>query len=279
MKNNFQKKTARYAAIETLYKLSQTRAPIAQIFERTIAEGKVTSSDRQLAMKICYGVLRQKEYLDLILSQLCSQPVSRIKPFAYHALQTGLYQLFFLDRVPESAAVNETVKAVAAARLPRSIQGFVNGVLRQSIRQRPDLPRPDSESLLNHPKWLTVRWQNNFGRQTMERICQANNREPRLCLRVTPRTTKSELIGLFRQEQISARPGRYAPDAVIVENYQGPVTALPGFFEGFFHVQDQAAQDWTLLAILEILKTRNLRSSCLGVARPTRPVIRNQFVR
>ena len=247
MKNDFQKKTARYAAIETLYKLSQTRAPISQIFERTVTEGKVTSSDRQLAMKICYGVLRQKEYLDLILSQLCNQPVSRIKPFVYHALQTGLYQLFFLDRVPESAAVNETVKALAAARLPRPIQGFVNGVLRQSIRRRPDLPRPDSEPLLNHPKWLTARWQRNFGQQAMERICQANNKEPLLCLRVTPLTTKSELVGLFKQNKISTRPGRYAPDAIIVENYQGSVTALPGFYEGYFQVQDQAAQLATLL--------------------------------
>ena len=247
MKNDSQKKTARYAAIETLFKLNQTRAPISQIFERTIAERKVTSSDRQLAMKICYGVLRQKDYLDLILSHLCNQPISRIKPFAYHALQTGLYQLFFLDRVPESAAVNETVKAVAAARLPKSIQGFVNGVLRQSIRQRPELPRPDSQPLLNHPQWLTRRWQNNFGLQTMEQICQANNKEPHLCLSVTPRSTKSELVDLLRKNNISTRLGRYAPDAVIVENYQRSVTLLPGFKEGFFQIQDQAAQLATLL--------------------------------
>ena len=247
MRNDFRKKTARYAAIETLYKLDQTRAPISQIFERTIAEHKVTSSDRQLAMKICYGVLRQREYLDLILSHLCNQPVKRIKPFAYHALQTGLYQLLFLDRVPESAAVNETVKAVAAARLSRSIQGFVNGVLRQSIRKRSELPQPDNELLLNHPEWLTARWQNNFGVQTMKQICLANNKEPPLCLRVTPRSTRTELIDLFRQNKISASQGRYAPDAIIVASYQRTITALPGFKEGFFQVQDQAAQLATLL--------------------------------
>lgn len=268
MKNDSQKKTARYAAIETLYELNRTRAPISQIFERTIAERKVTISDRQLIMKICYGVLRQRDYLDLIMSQLCNQPISRIKPFAYHALQTGLYQLLFLDRVPESAAVNETVKAVAAARLPKSIQGFVNGVLRQSIRQRTELPRPDSDPLLNHPQWLTTRWQNNFGLQTMEQICQVNNKEPHLCLRVTSKSTKSELVDLFRENNISARLGRYAPDAVIVEDYRRSVTLLPGFQEGFFQVQDQAAQLATLLLGPFHLGTHYL-DCCAGVGGKT----------
>jgi 16S rRNA (cytosine967-C5)-methyltransferase len=198
-------------------------------------------------MKLCYGVLRRRQYLDQVLTLLCSQPLKKIKPFAYHALHTGLYQLLFLDRIPPSAAVNETVNAVIAAHLPKALQGFVNGVLRQSIRKRSDLPRPDAPGLLNHPQWLTRRWQDNFGEQVMKQICIANNQEPQLCLRVTPGTNKSEILNLFRQNDIPARPGQYAPDAVILEDYQGPITALPGFRHGYFHVQDQAAQLATLL--------------------------------
>ena len=247
MKNSSPHKTARYAAIETLCKLAQTRLPIAQLFEQAVEEHKVSEADRQLAMKICYGVLRRKEYLDLILSQLCRQPLSKIKPFAYHALHTGLYQLLFLDRVPPSAAVNETVKAVAAAHLSKPIQGFVNGVLRQSIRKRSELPQADEVNLLNHPEWLVRRWQSNFGEETARQICLVNNQEPNLCLRATARTSKSELLHLLRQNSISASPGVYAPDAIIVERYQGPITALPGFKHGYFQVQGQAAQLATLL--------------------------------
>ncbi len=247
MKNSSRKKTARYAAIETLCKLQQTRLPISQIFEQAIAEHKVGDVDRQLAMKICYGVLRRKHYLDLILSLLCSQPLHRIKPFAYHALHTGLYQLFFLDRVPPSAAVNETVKAVAAARLSKPIQGFVNGVLRQSIRKRSELPRADEVNLLNHPEWLTSRWQSNFGEETAKQICLVNNQEPNLCLRATTRTSKAGLLQLLLQNNVSASSGEYAPDAIIVEGYQGSITALPGFKQGYFQVQGQAAQLATLL--------------------------------
>ncbi len=247
MKNSSRNKTARYAAIETLCKLEQTRLPVSQIFEQAITEHKVSSTDRQLAMKICYGVLRRKQYLDLILSRLCSRPLNRIAPFAYHALHTGLYQLLFLDRVPPSAAVNETVNAVAAARLPKPIQGFVNGVLRQSIRKRSELPRADEVNLLNHPEWLTSRWQSNFGEDIARQICMVNNQEPRLCLRATTRTSKTELLHLLLQNNISARSGQYAPEAIIVENYQGSITALPGFRQGYFQVQDQAAQLATLL--------------------------------
>ncbi len=247
MKKNSLKKTARYAAIEALCKRAQTRLPISQVFEQAIEEHKVSEVDRQLAMKICYGVLRRKEYLDLILSLLCSQPLSRIKPFAYHALHTGLYQLLFLDRIPPSAAVNETVKAVAAAHLSKPIQGFVNGVLRQSIRKRSELPQEDEVSLLNHPEWLVSRWQSNFGEETARQICMANNQEPRLCLRATARTSRAELLELLLQNNISARSGVYAPDAIIVESFQGSITALPGFTHGFFQVQGQAAQLATLL--------------------------------
>lgn len=247
MKKYPSSKTGRYAAIETLYHLKRTKLPLSQLFEQIMADHHVDGSDRQLAMKICYGVLRQKEYLDLVMTQLCRQPLSRIKPFAYNALQAGLFQLLFLDRVPESAAVNETVKAVAAARLPKPVQGFVNGVLRQSIRKRSELPQPDSGSLLNHPQWLTRRWQNHFGAETMKQICLSNNKEPSLCLRVTHRTTTAGLVELFRENGIFTTLGRFAPDALMMEPSQRSITALPGFEQGFFQVQDQAAQLATLL--------------------------------
>jgi 16S rRNA (cytosine967-C5)-methyltransferase len=219
-------------------------------------------------MKICYGVLRQKGYLDHVLAHLCKQPIKKIKSFAYHALHTGLYQLLFLDRVPESAAVNETVKAVAAARLPQSIQGFVNGVLRQSIRTRSELPQPGSDHLMNHPSWLTRRWKNTFGDDEMSRICLVNDQEPPLCLRVVPPATRSGLIDLFSQHGISAIKGRYSPDAVILESYQGAVTALPGFGKALFRIQGQAAQLASQL-MAPFRDNHRLLDCCAGVGGKT----------
>ena len=243
--------SSRFAAVETLVRLQKTRLPVSQIFEHIVDECALKRNDRHLAMKICYGVLRQRDYLDYILTRLCTRPITKMKPFVYQALSAGLYQLFFLDRVPPSAAVNETVDAVKAARLPKPIQGFVNGVLRSAIRKKNELASAedsrDGHPFLNHPTWLTRRWEEQYGTTRMQQICVANNLEAVTCLRLTRRTSLPSFIDLLAENGITAEAGSYAPDSVTLKNYQGSVTGLPGFHEGFFQVQDQSAQLATLL--------------------------------
>lgn len=245
-------RNARYASIEILTRHQQSRLPLSQIFDAVVRKYRLVPADRHLTMKISYGVLRQRDHLDRLLAELCSRPLNQMKPFVYQALSTGLYQLMFLDRIPPSATVNETVKAVQEAGLPKQVQGFVNGVLRQSLRLRARLPDPDTPGEdgyppLNHPTWLVQRWQAHFGTQTMLKICAHNNLEPELCLRVTPRISRPALLSLFTENGIGATPGNYSEDAVLVTGYHGPVTELPGYSAGLFQVQDQAAQLATLL--------------------------------
>jgi len=246
-------KTSRYAAIETLVRLQRTRYPVKPLFDSVADECRLLGAERGLAMNLVYGVLRRRQYLDLLLGDLCRIPVSRLDPFVYQALSTGLYQLFLLDRIPESAAVNETVNALKAAGLKKHLQGFVNGVLRTGIRQRsrllqPDTVPPSGRPVLNHPDWLTSRWQDRFGREEMERICRVNNLEPSLTLRVnSARIDRDRFAALLRERGINVRPGRYAPDSLVLADYQGAVAALPGYDEGLFQVQDEAAQLAVLL--------------------------------
>ena len=157
-------KNARFTAIEILKRHQRTKLPVTGIFDSLVRKYQLSQADRQLAMKISYGVLRQRDYLDLVLDTLCRRPIGQLKPFVYQALSTGLYQLLFLDRMPPSAAVNEPVHSVQQAGFPKQVQGFVNGVLRQWLRQRDEFPDPasgvwDSRPVLNHPAWLTDRWQ------------------------------------------------------------------------------------------------------------------------
>ena len=189
METDTSSRSSRFAAIETLVRLQKTRLPISRIFECIVDECALSRKDRHLAMKICYGVLRQRDYLDYLLNRLCTRPTTKLKPFVYQALSVGFYQLFFLDRIPPSAVVNETVKAVKVARLPKPIQGFVNGVLRAGIRSKEELAGPwdviNDTPFLNHPGWLCRRWQRQYGTTKMQRICSWNNREAVTCLRVT----------------------------------------------------------------------------------------------
>jgi len=203
-------------------------------------------------MNIAYGVLRQRQYLGILTTRLCRHPLHKLDPFILHALEVGLYQLFFLDRIPESAAVNETVNALKAARIPARLHGFVNGILREAIRRKTSLPaagKDETGSLcLNHPTWLTDRWQQHFGEKEMLRICACNNREPLLVLRVNTSKISTELFrDLLNRHGINCRAGSFAPEAVVLPEYQGTISLLPGYDEGLFHVQDEATQLATLL--------------------------------
>ncbi len=242
------KQTARFVAIETLCQLTRTRLPVAPLFDAVATSGGGDGPDRHLAMNIVYGVLRQRQGLDSILSSLCRQPLAKLKPFVRYALLTGLYQIFFLHRVPESAAVNETVKAVQTAHLPQNLQGFVNGVLRESIRQKEALPRllladQEGRPILNHPPWLIQRWAQRYGQQAMERICAVNNQQAALTLWVNSlRISPEQMLETLQQAGIAAQKGQYSAEALSLPDFHGAVSSLPGFAEGLMQIQDEGAQ-------------------------------------
>ncbi len=134
-----QSKTARFAATEILCTLYQKRSPVKHLFDQAVQKHSLPANERNLAMQLIYGVLRHRQYLDRILALLSRTPLHKIAPFVHQALAIGLYQLFFLERIPESAAVNEAVDSCKAAKIPQRLHGFVNGILRQAIRQKSTL--------------------------------------------------------------------------------------------------------------------------------------------
>jgi 16S rRNA (cytosine967-C5)-methyltransferase len=246
------RKTSRFAAIETLCRLARSSSSLKPLFDDIAAECRLTPDDRGLSMNMVYGVLRQRQYLRILIELLSRHPLHKLDPFILHALEVGLYQLCFLDRIPESAAVNETVKALKTARLPIRLHGFVNGILREAIRRKPTLPAAGKDltgsDCLNHPEWLTERWRRHFGAEEMMRICACNNREALLVLRVnTAKITPEMFRDLLDRQGITSRKGAYSPDAVVLPEYLGGISLLPGYGDGLFQVQDEAAQLATLL--------------------------------
>ena len=225
-----------------------TGKPVQGFIETIIHSSDLPSKDRQLAVMLVTGVLRRQEYLDLIISRFSSTKLRKMKPLTLAALRVGVLQICLLDRIPVSAAVNETVAALKKMRQPPWLLGFVNATLRNIAKKKDSLPPPEhagpnGEPTLDHPDWLCTRWTNQLGQEMTQAICQINNQESELCLRANPLYIESSgLINLLSQEGIQARPGQYAPDSLCIENYRGAINNLPGFVEGKFHVQDQAAQ-------------------------------------
>ena len=252
--------------------------PVNVLLDGIASHCRLTAEDRGLAMQLVYGVLRQRHYLQTLIRRLCRHPLAKLEPFVLHSLEIGLYQLFVLDRIPESAAVNETVKAVKAAGLPQRLQGFVNGVLRESIRQRGHLPDnltdPETgRSYLNHPPWLTERWSRHFGEAEMRRICAANTAEPSLVIKInTAKTTREHYRLLLERAGIGCREGRFARQALILPEYRGAITQLPGYGDGLFLVQDEATQLAPLL-LGPFLQDGRYLDACAGVGGKTASLV------
>lgn len=213
----------------------------------------LAANERNLAMQLVYGVLRHRQFLDRILEILSRTPLRKLDPFVHQAIAVGLFQLFFLERIPESAAVNETVESCKVAKIPQRLHGFVNGILRQSIRQKKSLASraltdSSGKPVLNHPEWLVERWHRNFGEKETERICLANNNEPTLVLRVNSSIIqRDDYCRKLESEGITCTKGIYSTEALILPDFHGPITSIPGYNEGFFQVQDEAAQLATCL--------------------------------
>jgi len=243
-----QSRTARFVAVETLCHLYQKRSPVKPLLDQEVRKYALPGNERNLTMQLVYGVLRNRQYLDRILQLLSKTPLAKIDPFIHQALVVGLYQLFFLRRIPQSAAVHEMVECCKVGGIPRRLEGFVNGILRQSIRQKEPLATQaalgeNGEPLVNHPEWLVAGWCKHFGHDEALRICAANNREPVLVLRANvAKIIRDDFRKVLEGAGIANHPGAYAVEAVVLPEYQGAIPAIPGYAEGLFQVQDEAAQ-------------------------------------
>ncbi|MBW1635700.1 MAG: 16S rRNA (cytosine(967)-C(5))-methyltransferase RsmB [Deltaproteobacteria bacterium] len=247
--------TARFVATETLCNLFQRRSSVKLLFDKNIKKYNLPPGERNLAMNLIYGVLRQRQFLDTILQKRSRTPLRKLHPFVHQALAVALYQIFFLDTIPHSAAVNEAVNSCKLRGVPKRLHGFVNGVLRETVRRKErEIPAEfsstelDCQPIFNHPAWLVNRWVKAFGEEETARICRKNSAEPLLMLRTnSTRISRKDLCHHLDRHKISNQPGEFAPDAIILPDFHGSIQSIPGYEQGFFQVQNQAAQLATLL--------------------------------
>lgn len=206
--------------------------------------------DRAFISHLVQGVLRWRLRLDWMIKQASDTPLRKITLAVLNVLRLGVYQLFFMDRVPESAAVNEAVEQAKAAGGQR-MGSFVNGVLRNICRRRESIAFPDRDKNLilhlsvfySYPEWLVVKWVREWGAECAESLLSAGNRIPGLTLRAnTLKADRSEVIHRLAEEGVKAKPSPYSPDGILAEDFRGRVDQLMSFREGLFQVQDEAAQ-------------------------------------
>ena len=266
--------SSRKLAILCLAHWSESGRPIQEFIDNYIHASALPTADRQLAVMLVLGVLRRQQYLDIILAKFSKTPLRKMKPLTLAALRVGIFQLCFLSRIPDSAAVNETVKALKKCRQPGWLIKYVNGTLRAVARARENLPGPDTAApggrpVPEHPDWLVRRWQKHFGIAGTAEICGINTSDPKLCIQVnTSRIATQELTDMLRRAGTEATPGKYAPNSLVLPDFRGAVHRLPGFPEGLFLVQDQAAFLATMLCSPRGKNSR-LLDGCAGLGGKT----------
>ena len=264
--------SARLVALEALCEFQKSGQPVIAILTALSARKRLSPRDHQLARALVFGILRRQQYLDCIIDRFSRHPVTKMKPRTLIALRTGIYQLLFMDRIPASAAVNETVQAFKTGRQPKWLVRFVNGVLRSVARERDSLPPPermtvDGAPVLNHPAWLVKRWEKSHGRQRTRDICLINNEPPPLTLRVNTGLLPRRQFAAMLAEIGRVEYGKFAETALSLPDFRGDVAALPGYDRGCFVVQDEAAQLATCL--LTMKKGGRYLDGCAGVGGKT----------
>ena len=241
-------KSAREHALQILRQVEVQGAYVDELLDYARSTSSLTSRDRSLLQELCLGVLRWRGRIDWVLVQFLSPKLAALTPWIRNILRLGVYQLLFMDRIPESAAVDECVKLSKRYGHIGTVR-LVNGVLRTVARQKEHLVYPDAQAdpvrflsvFYSHPEWMVRRWLERYGFEETKQLCCANNRQPTVSIRVNPfRATLDELIGALREAGIVAHPHPWVPGFAQVEASEGLFDA-PSFREGWFQVQDPSA--------------------------------------
>ena len=241
---------ARETALNVLIASRQEDGWSNGLLKTYISRDHLDRRDAALATRLCYGVLQNRYKLDFYLTQLLTGKVKDLHPAIRDILHLGLYQIYEMDKVPQSAAVNESVDlAKKYCKKQRFAPGLVNAVLRKAAQTEIKQPATWQEKY-SHPQTLIDLLKSYVGKERIETMLQANNAAPDTVVQVnTLKITAARLMLRLEQEGVSAQPHLWLEDCLVLSG-TGNLENLPSFKEGLFYVQDAAAKLSVLCAQL-----------------------------
>jgi len=246
--------TAREAALKVLIRCRTNNAWADAALNAQLSRSGLDRQDAALCSRIVYGVMQNRLLLDFYIGAYCSQRLDHLQAPLLDILEIGAYQILYLDKVPDHAAVSESVELAKQAKRGQA-SGLVNAVLRKISQNKyhlPPIPNRDDEQFLSlqysHPKWLVKRLLPVLGREGTEVFLKANNEVAPMTVQVNPLKTDADtLLTELAEKEISAKPHNWVPDCLELSGV-GDLTALPAFANGKFIVQDPAARLVSLAA-------------------------------
>lgn len=257
----------RETAFQVIYKVLESGEYSHVVLRQALCAAEdADKRDRAFVTRLVEGTLERLITIDYILNQVSKTPVKKMKPVLRTILRMSVYQLLYMDSVPDSAVCNEAVKLVKAKGL-QGLSGFANGVLRNVARNReqwnteafyPEKRKQPAAYLsvrYSLPEWLCSYFVKEYGFDKAEKIAEGSLRNPQTTIRCnTTKISKKELIERLSAQGYGVEEGMYATDALYLNNYD-TLEKIPEFAEGLFQVQDESSM---LVAELAGLKPGNL---------------------
>jgi 16S rRNA (cytosine967-C5)-methyltransferase len=237
-------KNVREVALETLLAIEKNQAYSNLLLNKMIEKNELSAKDVGLLTEIVYGTIQRRDTLDYYLRPFLKK-ANKLETWVKVLLRLSLYQMLYLDRIPDRAAIFEAVE-IAKKRGHKGIASMVNGVLRaiqrQGVPSLEDISDPVERLALetSHPLWLVKRWVKQFGIEEARKMCETNLLPPEQTARVnTARATVNEVIERLRMDGIEAEQGHVAPEAIKAE--KGNFANTTAFKEGYLTIQDESS--------------------------------------
>lgn len=238
--------------LELLVRIEKDHGFSHLLINQEIKKNELNPKDEALLTQIVYGTLERKMTLDYYLSKYVD-PNKKIDDWVRMLLRMSVYQMVYLDKIPDHAVIHEAVE-IAKKKGHRGIQGFVNGVLRNiqrnGVRDLAEIKDPLKRLSVetSHPKWLVNRWIQQYGFQTAEAICRANLKEKLMSVRIQPlKISREEAMAELEQEGFTVKPSLFSKQGIQIE--KGNVLSSKLFTEGKLTIQDESS-----MLVAEMLK-------------------------
>ncbi|AME05335.1 16S rRNA (cytosine(967)-C(5))-methyltransferase RsmB [Bacillus siamensis] len=234
----------RELALEALEKLEQNQAYSNLLLTSVIKTNTLSDQDRGLLTELVYGTLQNKIALDYILKPFIRKP-NKVKPWVIQLLRLSAYQMEYLEKIPDRAAIHEAVE-IAKKRGHKGIASFVNGILRSLQREgAPSFAEIEDPILrlsteTSHPEWLVKEWVEAYGFEAAEKICRVHLVPPKQTLRVNHiKADREKLLNEMENAGLEAEAGDLSPDAIKL--LKGSIANTEFFQNGQVSIQDESS--------------------------------------
>jgi 16S rRNA (cytosine967-C5)-methyltransferase len=242
-------KNSRKIALTILNEIEASESYSNIKINQAIKEHGLVGLDKNFVLKLVYGVLENKILLDYYIRKMSKTRLKKIDHRILNVLRMSIFQIVFLDKVPASAAVNEGVKLTK--KINYKSTGFVNGILRNFIREQDKIQLPDKEKdkvsyysvKYSYPDWLIERWLKEYDESFLEAFLKANNEPPALTLRVnTLRMDRESLMKALESEGLQVKKSDVIEDGILVTDISDTTLhQLQAYKKGLFFVQDEGS--------------------------------------